>query len=221
MQNRFLGVITGDLYRSTAGFDRGKSYESIMDVLKISLNNSKRYRIDTMDFFRGDSFQITVDPAYIIELAAYIRSYLISLSDEEEDIKYDARMSIAINKINIYSGINKTFHEKALIDSGRALDSMPKNKMIIFSSDIEAMQTLVGAGTQLLDAFLNQLSKPQAEVLKICIDQGMIDVPSIVSSSNKSRQNIYKLITRAGVENIMEYLRLTRTGIQLQLRENM
>ncbi|MBQ0396702.1 hypothetical protein J7S99_03680 [Providencia rettgeri] len=220
MQNKFLGVITGDLYRSTAGFERGKSYESIMDALKISLYNTNRYHIDTVDFFRGDSFQITVEPAFIIELATYIRSHLLSLSDDTEDIKYDARMSIVIDKVNIYSKTSKNFYEKAFIDSGRALDAMPKNKMIIFNSDIEEIHTFIGAGTQLLDFLLNQLSKPQAEVLKICIDQGMIDATSIATISNKSRQNIYKLLSRAGVENIMEYLRLTRTGIQNQLKEH-
>jgi hypothetical protein len=216
MKSKFLGVITGDLYRSTSGFERGKSYESIMDALKLSLSYSKRYRIDVIEFFRGDSFQITVDPVFIVELVTYIRAYLLSLSDED-DVKYDARMSISINKSNQFSGINYTFHEKALIDSGRALDAMPKNKMILFSSDIEELHAFIGAGVQLLDILLSQLSKPQAEVLKICIEKGMVNVPTIVSESKKTRQNVHKLIARAGVENIMEYLRLTRSGIQYNI----
>lgn len=217
MPHKFIGVITGDLYRSTAGYDRGKSYLSIMDAMKISLNYTKRYRIDEMNFFRGDSFQITVDPPYIIELAAFLRTNLLSLSEEGEDIKYDARLSININKINHYSGFNKSVYEKAFIDSGRALDAMPKNKMIMFSSDIPQVNASIGASTLLLDTLLSHLSKPQAEVLRICIAQGTIDVSHIVEMSDKSRQNVHKLITRAGIENIMEYLRLTRSDINAVL----
>lgn len=128
MENRYLGVITGDLYRSTAGLERGISYQNIMSLLRknITIKTIRywRYRI-----FRGDSFQISCnDPAYLIEIAAYLRSFLLSLSEDIDDNKYDARMSLNITKFNRFSGYNSSVYEKAFIESGRALDDMPKTE---------------------------------------------------------------------------------------------
>lgn len=220
MDEKYVGVITGDLFKSTAGRDRGYSYMKIMDTLTQRLNSSKvsnRYIIESMDFFRGDSFQITLDPYSVIEIATYIRVYLLSLSDEMEEAKYDARMSISINSFNKYSRYNDSVFEKAHIDSGRALDSMPKHKMLTFSSDIPYLHASINAAVTLLDALLNNLSKPQADVLRRCIEIGGVNIPLIAEQTSKSRQNIHKIISRSGIDNIMEFINMNRFDINYRL----
>ncbi|EMM0522937.1 hypothetical protein REY81_004819 [Klebsiella pneumoniae] len=219
MENRYLGVITGDLYRSTAGLERGISYQNIMSLLRKKILQSKRYDIEGIEFFRGDSFQISCNaPAYLIEIAAYLRSFLLSLSEDIDDNKYDARMSLNITKFNRFSGYNSSVYEKAFIESGRALDDMPKNRMLIFSSDIQLLTISLNSSVLLLDTLFSMLSKQQAEILKLSIENGRLDMPYLVHETKKARQTIHKLVTRSGVENILEYLRLSQQEISYHIK---
>lgn len=218
MESKFIGVITGDLYKSTAGYDRGLSYQNIMESLKKEFFVQKRYHFEKIEYFRGDSFQISIsDPSYIVEVAAYIRAYLLSLTDDE-DSRYDARMSLNISRFNRYTSQSETYFEKAFVVSGRNLDNMPKNKRLIFNSDVTALDLSLNASVLLLDSLMGMMSKPQSEVFKRCLDLGMIDVTQISSELKKSRQNIHKLISRAGIDNLLEYLRLSKQEIEYHLK---
>ncbi|QSD36945.1 hypothetical protein H5A40_07520 [Pectobacterium brasiliense] len=220
MEYRYLGVITGDLYRSTAGLERGIAYQNIMEHLRRHITQSKKYDIEGIEFFRGDSFQISCkDPSYIVEIAAYIRAYLLSLSDEGDDNRYDARMSLNINKFNRFSGYSNSVYEKAFIDSGRALDNMPKNKMLLFSSDMKALTMSLNSSVLLLDILLNMLSKQQAEVLRLGIENEGLDMHYLVDQTKKTRQTIHKLVSRSGVEKLLEYLRLSQKEIKYHMKE--
>lgn len=219
MEYRYLGVITGDLYKSTAGLERGIVYQSIMDQLRRRITQSKRYDIDGIDFFRGDSFQISCkDPSYLVEIATYIRAYLLSLSDEADGNRYDARMSLNITQYNRFSGYSDSVYEKAFIDSGRTLDDMPKNKMLLFTSDMQALTMSLNSSILLLDTLLNMLSKQQAEVLRLSIENGRLDMPYLVEETKKTRQTIHKLVARSGVENLLEYLRLSQQEITYHMK---
>lgn len=223
LENRHIGVITGDLFKSTKGYDRGYLYQNIMSVLKDYLNDSRRYDIKKFEFFRGDSFQITLtDPTNIIEIATYIRAYLISLTDEDnDDANYDARMSLAVYQMNRYSGYEDSVYEKVYISSGRTLDNMSKNNLLEFNSDVPELEHSVKGSIILLDSLLSLMSKPQAAVLRLSIENGRIDATEIAKTLKKTRQNIYKIISRAKIENIMEYLRVNKKYMQNSLmREN-
>lgn len=219
MEYRYLGVITGDLYKSTAGLERGIAYKSIMDQLRQRITQSKRYDIEGIEFFRGDSFQISCrDPSYMVEIAAYIRCYLLALSEKDDDNRYDARMSLNITQLNRFSGYNHSAYEKSFIDSGRALDDMPKNKMLLFSSDLQVLTMSLNSSVLLLDTLLGMLSKQQAEVLKLSIENGRLSMSHLVEETKKARQTIHKLVTRSGLENILEYLRLSQQEISYHIK---
>ncbi|HHQ6630419.1 TPA: hypothetical protein ACSTL1_001865 [Serratia fonticola] len=219
MEYRYLGVITGDLYKSTAGLERGIAYQGIMEQLRRRITQSKRYDIEGIEFFRGDSFQISCkDPSYLVEIAAYIRSYLLSLSEEDDDNRYDARMSLNITQFNRFSGYHHSVYEKAFIDSGRTLDDMPKNKMLLFSSDMQALTMSLNSSVLLLDTLFGMLSKQQAEVLKLSIENGRLDMPYLAEKTRKTRQTIHKLVTRSGLENLLEYLRLSQQEIAYHIK---
>lgn len=219
MEYRYLGVITGDLYRSTAGLERGIAYQDIMEELRHRILRSERYDIEDIEFFRGDSFQISCkNPSYLIEIITYIRSFLMSLSEGNDDNRYDARMSLNISKLNLFSGYKHSVYEKAFIDSGRALDNMPKHTMLLFSSDLPMLTMSLSSSVLLLDTLLGMLSKQQAEVLKLSIENGKLDMPYLVDKTKKTRQTIYKLVARSGIDNIIEYLRLSRKEITSHIK---
>lgn len=57
MENRYLGVITGDLYRSTAGLERGISYQNIMSLLRKKYYNQNDMILKVSNFFVETHFK--------------------------------------------------------------------------------------------------------------------------------------------------------------------
>ncbi|GKX46120.1 hypothetical protein [Pectobacterium carotovorum] len=212
-----IGVITGDLFRSSVGYERGFTYEKVMKTLEGEVIGNPRYNISKMEFFRGDSFQITLsDPVSILELSTYIRAYLISLQEGEDNIRFDARLSVSVYPTNKFSSFNESVFEKAHIDSGRNLEKMKRNSMLEFSSEYSARNAAVRATTVLLDTLISMLSRPQAEVLRRSLESMAIDTNNLAAEMGTTRQNIHKLIARSGTENIIESLLLVRDFMKVE-----
>ncbi|EOT3996478.1 hypothetical protein ACLAC8_005004 [Escherichia coli] len=112
-----MGVITGDLYRSSTDYERGVSYIGLMEVMLENIKKNNRLRVADVDFFRGDSFQITSkDPINLLSIAVYIRAYLRSYSEKNDDKgMYDARLAISIDKVK--EGANKRGNSSRLTQS--------------------------------------------------------------------------------------------------------
>lgn len=207
MENRYIGVITGDLVTSMAGKDRGFTYKGIVTTMLKEVTRHDWYNISKAEFFRGDSFQITVEsPQSILEMAAFIRTYLISLTDVYELTKLDARLSISIEMLNKYSQYNESAYEHAYILSGRNLDSMNKSKNMVFNSSHKDILFSLSSITSLLDNTITLLSKPQVDILKEALDVMDVNPPELVKKTQKTRQNIHKIIERSGTDRIIDSL---------------
>lgn len=207
MENRYMGVITGDLVTSMGGLDRGITYRQIATTMLNEVTRHDWYGVSKTEFFRGDSFQITVEsPQSILEMAAFIRTYLISLTDVYELTKLDARLSISIEMLNKYSQYDESAYEVAYILSGRNLELMHKAKNMVFNSSHKALMFSLSSITNLLDNTITMLSKPQAEILKEALDVMDVNPPELATKMQKSRQNIHKIIERSGTERVIESL---------------
>lgn len=207
MENRYIGVITGDLVTSSIGLIRGFTYRQIATTMLKEVSRHDWYGVSKTEFFRGDSFQITVEsPQSILEMAAFIRTYLISLTDVYELTKLDARLSISIEMLNKYSKYDESAYEVAYILSGRNLEPMHKAKNMVFNSSHKALMFSLSSITNLLDNTITMLSKPQAEILKEALDVMDVNPPELAKKTKKSRQNIHKIIERSGTERVIESL---------------
>ncbi|MBN7822626.1 hypothetical protein KUU21_05185 [Pseudomonas aeruginosa] len=209
-----IGVITGDLYKSSIGYERGLPYLKSMETVLKNLEHLDMFSIQQVDIFRGDFFQITLsEPAYFLDLAVYLRSHLISLSDDIE-MKYDARLSLSYSEIDLSAELkNRSYFEDAYLLSGRGLDHMPKNTMMIFSSKIEKWHKSFSGPIRLLDYIVSSLSKPQAQVLSEIIIERRINALELSKKTGKTQQNIYKLIDRGGIRQIFDFLENSRDQI--------
>jgi|GEM_PF-1674449 len=215
---RSIGVITGDLYRSTAGYERGLTYQTVMSTLKNKLRSNPRYEVADIDFFRGDSFQITLlNPVSLLEIAVYIRAYLIALTENKEEPRLDARLSMSIFTSNKSSSFNESVFEQAHIASGRSLDKMKKSSMLAFSTDNPGLAAPLQSVSILLDTLLSTLSRPQAEVLYRSLEEMTINTSALAAEMETSRQNIHKLVVRSGTENILESLITMRDFMKMEL----
>lgn len=209
-----IGVITGDLFKSSVGYERGLPYLGSMEAILKKLQNLDMFAIEKVDIFRGDFFQITLsDPAYFLDLAVYLRSCLISLSDDIEK-KYDARLSLSYSEMDLSTDLkDRSYFEDAYLLSGRGLDDMPKNVMMDFNSTIQSWHRSFSGPVRLLDFIVGSLSKPQAQVLSEIILERKINVLGLSARTGKTQQNIYKLMDRGGVRQIYDFLERSRDQI--------
>ena len=209
-----IGVITGDLYKSSVGYERGLPYLKSMEAILKNLQNLDMFFIQKVDIFRGDFFQITLsDPAYFLDLAVYLRSCLISLSDDAET-KYDARLSLSYSEMDLSTELrDRSYFEDAYLLSGRGLDDMPKNVMMVFNSTIEGWHRSFSGSIKLLDFIVGALSKPQAQILSEIILERKINVLELSVRTGKTQQNIYKLMERGGIRQIYDFLDYSRDQI--------
>jgi len=209
-----IAVITGDLYRSSTGYDRGLPYVKSMENMLKQISDDSSFLVRKIDIFRGDFFQITLyEPNTIFEVSVYIRSFLIALTEENE-IKYDARLSLSYSETNSSAGTDgKSYFEEAYIISGKNLDAMEKDVMMEFNSSISSWHHSFHGAVRLLDFMVGSLSKPQAEVLSWAVRNKEIYIPEIALATNKSQQNIHKLIQRGGIKNIMSFLEFSKEQI--------
>ncbi|PMQ07958.1 Thiopurine S-methyltransferase [Pseudomonas sp. AD21] len=209
-----IGVITGDLYKSSVGYERGLPYLKSMESVLNKLKNVDMFSIQNIDIFRGDFFQITLnDPAYFLDLAVYLRARLISLSDDIET-KYDARLSLSYSEVDFSAELrDRSYFEDAYLLSGRGLDAMPKNTMMGFNSTIEGWHRSFNGPIKLLDFIVGSLSKPQALVLSEIILERKVNVLELSGKTKKTQQNIYKLMDRGGIRQVYDFLEWSRDQI--------
>ena len=214
-----IGVITGDLYKSSVGYERGLPYLKSMETVLKNLEKLEMFSIQKIDIFRGDFFQITLsDPAYFLDLAVYLRSCLISLSDDIET-KYDARLSLSYSEMDFSTELkDRSYFEEAYLLSGRGLDNMPKNMMMEFNSSIEGWHRSFNGPIRLLDFIIGSLSKPQAQVLSEVILERKINVLGLSARTGKTQQNLYKLMERGGIRQIYDFLEYSRDQIHFLRR---
>lgn len=214
-----ISVITGDLYKSSVGYERGLPYLKSMETILKKVESLDLFSIQKIDIFRGDFFQITLsDPTYFIDLAVYLRSCLISLSDDLE-IKYDARLSLSYSEIDASTELrDRSYFDDAYLLSGRKLDDMPKNTMMDFNSTIEGWHRSLHGPFRLLDFIIGSLSKPQAQVLSEIILERQINVIELSVKTGKTQQNIYKLMDRGGIRQIYDFLEYSRDQIHFLRR---
>lgn len=214
-----IGVITGDLYKSSVGYERGLPYLKSMETVLKNLESLDMFSIQKIDIFRGDFFQVTLnDPAYFLDLAVYLRSCLISLSDDIET-KYDARLSLSYSEMDLSTELrDRSYFEDAYLLSGRGLDNMPKNTMMDFNSNIEGWHRSFNGPIRLLDFIIGSLSKPQAQVLSKIILERKINVLELSAITGKTQQNIYKLMDRGGIRQIYDFLEYSRDQIHFLRR---
>ncbi|MGR7526689.1 hypothetical protein [Klebsiella aerogenes] len=207
MENRYIGVITGDLVNSSDGKERGFTYREVVSTLLKEISRHDWYSVSKAEFFRGDSFQITMEsPQSILEVAAYIRTYLISLTGAHELANLDARLSLSIEKLNKYSQHTESAYEQAYVLSGKNLDSMHRSRKMVFNSSQSNLMLSVSSITSLLDNTISMLSRPQIEILKEALDVMEVNPPALVKKTRKTRQNIHKILERSGTERIIESL---------------
>ncbi|MDP0886234.1 hypothetical protein, partial [Klebsiella pneumoniae] len=119
---------------------------------------------------------------------------------------YDARLAISIDKVNKYRRDINAIFESAQIKSGKSLDLIENDEMMVFDSSLYDLKEIYSPSIILLDALLSMLSKPQSEILREIVYDRDASIYEIAERLGKSKEVVYNDIKRGAVEKIIKSL---------------
>ena len=152
-------VLTGDIVNSTKleKVNEKKLLKTLQQLLASHL----------FEFYRGDSFQVYVkEPKFALRIALLCRAAAISISQYEEIIFSDVRISIGIGQVTKPVRALGSAKGEAFVLSGRAFDEIAKTETRL---SINTANSMANEGLQVIADYTNSIYKTmtskQAEVI--------------------------------------------------------
>tara|TARA_B100000809_G_scaffold118758_1_gene117089 strand:+ start:62539 stop:63138 length:600 start_codon:yes stop_codon:yes gene_type:complete len=185
-----IAIITGDIINSRKG-----EVETWLPLLKEVLNQYGQAPTD-WEIFRGDSFQLSVDPKKAVLAAFHIKSAIKQTKNQ------DVRMAIGIGEVKYNSSSTTESNGSAYIRSGECFESLKKETLAIKSNNPE-IDTSFNIMLSLALLSANNWSSTVSEVIKKIIENSDTKQKEIAKLLNKSQSSISEALKRGGFEEIM------------------
>jgi len=151
-----------------------------------------------MEFFRGDSFQITLlDPRELATLVILIHCALRQISCR-------ATLSLAVGQGELKKQLAGAYGE-AFELSGLGLDATKRGE-ISFDSSNNLLKNSFKVSTQFLSFLLESLTIKQAEVLELFVCDNFPEHQHIADKLKTSRQNITAHLNKSGADLVKAYI---------------
>ncbi|MEO6229507.1 MAG: hypothetical protein ABIP10_05225 [Ferruginibacter sp.] len=142
-------VLTGDIVNSTR-LSAAKE-KKLLNILQRLLNPYQ------FEFYRGDSFQVYIkQPKEALQVALLCRSAAISITQSEQLIVSDVRLSIGIGEVNTRVVSLGAAKGEAFVLSGRAFDEIAKTDTRLA---IAIRHPLANEGLQVIADYINAIFK--------------------------------------------------------------
>lgn len=196
-----IAVITGDIINS-----RNVNSEVWLPGLKeyfskIILDSRKR------EIYRGDSFQIEVDPKNALEIAVCIKALIKSNS------KIDVRMSIGIGEKNFKGEKITESNGTAYINSGENLEKIKHNTLII-RSPFQEFDSYLNPILKLLSFIGNNWKPVTSETIFYALTHRELLQKEVAEKLSKDKTTVNKSLKRGGYDEIIEIIDLYSKKIQ-------
>ena len=201
-------VITADIINSTkiSKPHLGKLINALTRIL-----NQHQH-----EFFRGDSFQVLVkSPSESLLILLQARTAIMKLTSESSMPVNDIRASISIGTIKLPVKSLSTAPGEAFILSGRAFDTMEKNRRlsIVCNEDNKLAYTGLRVIAYFTDYLFQRLTVKQAAIVyELLLSQTQTE---IARKSKKSQPTVHKHAQAAGWPEIEELLNDYNTMAEL------
>ena len=189
-------VITGDIINS-----RKVSPSLWMKDLKSVLNAYGNEPKD-WEIYRGDSFQLVVDPADALEIALLLKAAI------KQHKALDVRLAIGVGTIDYTSNKVTESNGSAFINSGECFEGLKKQTLGIQTpwSGFDETITII---LQLVVLFADKWTTTSAEIIKKALENPDSNQKELAFALNrKSQSSISASLNRAGYEelkNVVEY----------------
>lgn len=171
--------------------------EDLKGILNAYGNEPKDWEI-----YRGDSFQLVVDPRDALEIALLIKATI------KQHKSLDVRMAIGIGNVDYSADKVTESNGIAFVNSGECFEGLKKQTLGIQSpwSGFDENFTII---FQLIILFADNWSTTSAEIIKKALEnQGVNQKELALALNRKSQSSISASLKRAGYEelkNVIEY----------------
>ena len=168
MENRLYAVLTGDIVKSSRMSPANlKRLPGVLTAIFKSIDKLCKPKDFATQFsiFRGDSFQVICEPACALKTWLLIRAGLRAAYPAPLSKSVDARIGIAIGKVNhLAKNITESSGEAFLL-SGRLLEELKTNRLTGFTSENKQANQEWNISFMLADDIVRRWTTSQCRML--------------------------------------------------------
>ncbi|MDQ0965893.1 hypothetical protein QFZ20_001296 [Flavobacterium sp. W4I14] len=191
-------IITGDIVGSRKIKDSWLL--SLKTALKIVSDQNNKWEI-----YRGDSFQVEVEPENAIRTAAYLKASI------RVNKPADVRMGIGIGDIKNKRKKLSESSGDAFVNSGAAFDSLKQAKVnLAIKTDSADFDEEINVLIKLSLISMDSWGVVAAEMVKLALENNNLLQSELAAISGRTQSSVSEALKRAHYTEIMEMDRLYR-----------
>ena len=200
-KNFMTSIITGDIINS-----KKSTPEHWLDALKTILN-SFGSSPKTWEIYRGDSFQLEVQPKNALQACMLIKATIKQFEN------LDVRLSIGLGEKTYQSKNITEANGSAFINSGECFENLKKTTLAI-KSPFEQFDTTINIMLDLAQLTINNWSSTSATLIKTTLETPDLNQSQLAKKLDKTQGNISQGLKRGGYDEISKLLHYYNTQIQ-------
>ncbi|TBO36367.1 SatD family protein [Pedobacter kyonggii] len=191
-------IITGDIVGSRKIKDSWLL--SLKTALKVVSDQNSKWEI-----YRGDSFQVEVEPENAIRAAAYLKASI------RINKPADVRMGIGIGDIKNKRKKLSESSGDAFVNSGAAFDSLKQAKVnLAIKTDSADFDEEINVLIKLSLISMDSWGVVAAEMVKLALENNNLLQSELAAISGRTQSSVSEALKRAHYTEIMEMDRLYR-----------
>lgn len=191
-------IITGDIIGSRKIKDSW--LVSLKSALKVISGQNNKWEI-----YRGDSFQLEVEPENAIKTAAYLKA-CIRLNKPA-----DVRMGIGIGAVKSNRKKLSESSGDAFVNSGAAFDSLKQAKVnLAIKTEFPEFDEEINVLIKLALIPMDSWGLVAAEMVKLAMENGNLLQSELATISGRTQSSVSEALKRAHYSELMEMDKLYR-----------
>ncbi|RZK17108.1 MAG: transcriptional regulator [Pedobacter sp.] len=194
-------IITGDIVGSRKIKDSWLL--SLKNALKVISGHNSKWEI-----YRGDSFQVEVEPENAIRTAAYLKACI------RINKPADVRMGIGIGEVKSKRKKLSESSGDAFINSGAAFDSLKQAKVnLAIKTDYPEFDEEINVLIKLSLVAMDSWGVVAAEMVKLALENENVVQSELAAISGRTQSSVSEALKRAHYSEILEMDKLYRRKI--------
>ncbi|WOD43711.1 SatD family protein [Hwangdonia lutea] len=194
-------IITGDIINS-----KKSSPKLWLQALKTILNSYGNSPL-VWEIYRGDSFQLEIDPKDALKACILIKATI----KQFENI--DVRLAIGIGEKTYQSDKITESNGSAFVNSGECFEALKKTTLAI-KSPFDEFDTTINIMLELAQLILNNWTSTSAILVKTTLENPDLNQNQLADILDRTQGNISQGLKRAGYDEISKLLHYYKTQIQ-------
>jgi hypothetical protein len=209
MENKFYAVLTGDIVKSSrmSPADLRRLPEALTTIFQSIDSICKPAGFATrFSIFRGDSFQLICEPECALKAWLIIRTGLRSTYPAPLSKSVDARIGIAVGKVNYLAGNITESSGEVFNLSGRLLETLKSPRLTGFVSENREINRNLNAGLMLAEDILRRWTTSQCRIVPLLLQS--LNQSEIAKATKTRQPTVTAKINAMGwnaIEHWMDY----------------